>query len=90
MLIAGLLGARKKVPVWRLGRMQTWMRAHLWLGFLSFPLILFHANFHTGGKLTTVLVWIFAVVFVSGIFGRHDAALPAAFLYHPGPDGNNL
>jgi hypothetical protein len=69
MLVAGLLGARKKVPVWRLGRMQTWMRAHLWLGFLSFPLILFHANFHTGGRLTTVLVWLFGIVFVSGIFG---------------------
>jgi hypothetical protein len=69
MLVAGLLGARKKVPVWRLGRMQSWMRAHLWLGFLSFPLILFHANFHTGGRLTTVLVWLFAIVFVSGIFG---------------------
>ena len=35
----------------------------------SFPLILFHANFHTGGKLTTVLVWLFGGVFVSGIFG---------------------
>ncbi len=69
MLIAGFLGARKKVPVWRIGRMQTWMRAHLWLGFLSFPIILFHANFHTGGKLTTVLMWLFGAVFVSGIFG---------------------
>lgn len=69
MLIAGFLGVRKRVPVWRIGRMQTWMRAHLWLGFLSFPLILFHANFHTGGKLTTVLMWLFAGVFVSGIFG---------------------
>ncbi|MGH9544713.1 MAG: hypothetical protein ACRD23_05810 [Terriglobales bacterium] len=69
MLVAALLGARKKVPVWRLGRMQTWMRAHLWLGFLSFPLILFHADFHTGGKLTTVLVWLFAFVYASGILG---------------------
>ena len=35
MLFAALLGARKRVPVWRLGRAQAWMRGHLWLGVLS-------------------------------------------------------
>ena len=50
MLYAGLLGARKKVPIWRLGRAQTWMRGHLWLGLLSFPLILFHAGFAFAGR----------------------------------------
>ena len=37
MIFAGLLAARKKVPVWRLGRAQDWMRGHLWLGLLSLP-----------------------------------------------------
>jgi len=69
MLFAGLLGARKKFPIWRVGRAQSWMRGHLWLGLLSFPLILFHGGFHFGGTLTTVLMWLFIVVFVSGIFG---------------------
>ena len=69
MLFAGLLGARKKVPVWRLGRAQTWMRGHLWLGTISFPLILFHAGFHFGFGLTRALMWIFLVVFLSGLFG---------------------
>ncbi len=69
MIFAGLLGARKKVPVWRLGRAQTWMRGHLWLGTISFPIILFHAGFHFGFGLTRVLMWIFVVVFLSGIFG---------------------
>jgi len=69
MLFAGLLGARKKVPVWRLGRAQTWMRAHLWLGTISFPFILFHAGFHFGFGLTRALMWIFLIVFLSGIFG---------------------
>ena len=41
--------ARKKLPIWRVGRAQTWMRGHLWLGLLSFPLILFHAGFAFGG-----------------------------------------
>ena len=69
MLFAGLLGARKKVPVWRLGRAQTWMRGHLWLGTISFPIILFHAGFHFGFGLTRALMWIFFIVFLSGIFG---------------------
>src|SRR5579863_6369129 len=45
MLFAGLLGVRKKFPAWRIGRAQTWTRGHLWLGLLSFPLILFHGGF---------------------------------------------
>jgi hypothetical protein len=69
MLFAGLLGARRKVPIWRLGRAQTWMRGHLWMGFVSFPLILFHSGFHFGVGLTKALMWLFVVVFVSGIVG---------------------
>jgi hypothetical protein len=69
MLFAGLLGFRKKFPIWRVGRAQSWMRGHLWLGFLSFPLILFHGGFHFGGPLTRVLMWLFIFVFVSGILG---------------------
>jgi hypothetical protein len=45
------------------------MRGHLWLGFLSFPLILFHGGFHFGGTLTRVLMWLFILVWVSGMVG---------------------
>ncbi len=69
MLFAGLLGLRKKFPVWRVGRAQSWMRGHLWLGFLSFPLILFHGAFHFGGALTRLLMWLFVFVWISGILG---------------------
>lgn len=69
MIFAGLLAARKKVPVWRLGRAQTWMRGHLWLGLLSLPLILFHGGFRFGGPLTSVLMVLLIVVIVSGLFG---------------------
>jgi len=69
MLFAGLLGLRKKFPIWRVGRAQSWMRGHLWLGLASFPLILFHGGFHFGGLLTRVLMWMFAFVWVSGIVG---------------------
>jgi len=69
MIFAGLLGARRKVPTWRLGRGTTWMRAHIWLGLVSLPLILLHGGFRLGGSLTTVLMILFAVVWVSGIVG---------------------
>ena len=69
MLVAGLLGARRKVRVWRLGRAQTWMRGHLWLGRSSFPLIVLHAGFTFGTGLTSVLMWLFVIVVVSGLVG---------------------
>jgi hypothetical protein len=66
------------------------MRGHLWLGFLSFPLILFHGGFHFGGPLTRVLMWLFIFVFVSGILGAvlqhfmprvYTAQLPMETIY---------
>jgi hypothetical protein len=70
MLFAGLLGFRRRHRIWRIGRATWWMRGHLWLGFLSFPFILFHAGFQLGnGALTRVLMVLFLVVFISGIIG---------------------
>ena len=70
MLFAGLLGLRKKFPIMRVGRTTTWMRGHLWLGLLSFPLILFHAAFSLGaGALTRALMVLFIIVVVSGLLG---------------------
>jgi hypothetical protein len=69
MIFAALLGARKRVPTWRIGRAQAWMRGHLWLGFLALPLILFHGGFHFGGTLTRVLMWMLIATVASGVFG---------------------
>jgi hypothetical protein len=69
MLYAGLLGARKKVPTWRIGRAQTWMRGHHWLGTLSLLLILFHSGFVFRGQLTAVLMILFFIVILSGWVG---------------------
>ncbi len=69
MLFEGLLGARKKLPVWRLGRAQTWMRGHLWLGLLTLPLITFHAGFAYRGPLTALLMVLLVIVVTSGILG---------------------
>src|SRR5579859_7814768 len=69
MIFAALLGARKRVPTWRVGRAKAWMRGHLWLGLLSLPMILFHGGFHFGGTLTRVLMWLTIITVGSGLYG---------------------
>src|SRR6266403_1868521 len=70
MIFAALLGARKRVPTWRVGRAQAWMRGHLWLCFLALPMILFHGGFHFGGTLTRVLMWLL-IITVFGAVLQH-------------------
>ena len=69
MAFVTLLALRKKFPIWRIGRTQTWMRGHLWLGALSLPLILLHAGFLFGHGLTAIMMWLFGIVYASGLFG---------------------
>jgi hypothetical protein len=69
MLFEGFLGIRRRKPIWRIGRSQTWMRGHLWLGLLTLPLILFHAGFAWRGQLTIVMMYMFFFVMLSGIAG---------------------
>ena len=69
MFYAGVLGLRRKVPTWRIGRATTWMKGHVWLGLLSYALILFHSGFQIGGPLTLVLMVLFTAVVLSGIYG---------------------
>jgi hypothetical protein len=70
ILFEFLLWPRKTlVRVWRIGRTQTWMRAHVWLGLLAVPLVGVHAWKELGGTLSTLLVVLFGIVIVSGIFG---------------------
>jgi hypothetical protein len=64
-----LLSVRKKYPASPLGRVSVWLRAHVWLGLLSFLLILFHSGFRWGFGLAALLMWMFAVITVSGILG---------------------
>jgi hypothetical protein len=64
-----LLSLRKKYPASPLGRVKTWLSAHVWLGLLAFLLILEHSGFRWGSGLAAILMWIFAVILVSGIFG---------------------
>ncbi|MHC4547847.1 MAG: hypothetical protein ACYTEZ_03640 [Planctomycetota bacterium] len=69
ILFAALLGTRKRRPHYRFGRTASWLKGHLWLGALSLPLVLFHGGFEFGGPLSRALMWIFVLVFLTGILG---------------------
>jgi hypothetical protein len=68
-VFAALLGWRRKHPSWRIGRMQFWMKGHIWLTFLTVPLILLHSGFRFGGFQTSLLMWIYIIVMLSGVYG---------------------
>jgi hypothetical protein len=68
-VFAILLSLRKKIPLWRVGTVQRWLRAHIWLTILTIPLVLFHSGFRLGGAMTTLLMVLYAVVMVSGFYG---------------------
>lgn len=68
-IFAALLGARKKVRTWRIGRAEAWMRAHIWLSILTVPLVLFHCGFRSGSLMTTGLLILYSVVMLSGFYG---------------------
>src|SRR3954464_12087791 len=68
-VFAALLSLRKKIPLWRVGTVQRWLRAHIWLTLLTIPLVILHSGFRLGGPMTTLLMVLFAIVMVSGIYG---------------------
>jgi hypothetical protein len=68
-IFAALLGVRKKVVLWRVGTVQRWLRAHIWLTLLTVPLVILHSGFRFGGPMTTLLLVLYTIVMVSGIYG---------------------
>jgi hypothetical protein len=65
-----LLWPRKAwMRTWRIGRLSTWMRAHIWLGLLAVPLLVMHSGFRWGGVLSGILMTLFLLVIASGVWG---------------------
>src|SRR6266436_4253565 len=67
-VFAALLGVRKKIVLWRVGTVQRWLRAHIWLTLLTVPLVILHSGFRLGGPMTTLIIILYVVVMVSGIY----------------------
>lgn len=65
-----LIVFKKKFRRWRvLGNTRTWMKWHLWLGLIGFPVIFVHAGFGFGGALAATTHVLFILVILSGIWG---------------------
>jgi hypothetical protein len=71
MVFAALLSLRKRFRIWRIGSARAWLKAHLWLGFLALPMVLFHAAFHARGLLAFILMTLTIIVVFSGIYGAY-------------------
>jgi hypothetical protein len=68
-IFGALLSLRKKIVLWRIGSVQSWLRAHIWLTLLTIPLVLLHSGFRLGAPMTTLLMVFYGIVMVSGIYG---------------------
>ena len=68
-VFAALLSLRKKIPLWRVGTVQRWLRAHIWLTILTIPLVILHSGFRFGGGMTTFLMVLYGIVMLSGFYG---------------------
>jgi hypothetical protein len=79
-LFAVMLGARKKKPLWRIGRVEFWLKAHIWLTLLTIPLVGFHCGWVWGSEHTTWLLIFYILVMGSGIFGLAMQQFMPAFM----------
>lgn len=68
-VFAALLGVRRKRPTLKVGRLQLWLKAHIWLTLLTVPLILLHSGFSSGSPMTRWLLVVYGIVMVSGVYG---------------------
>ena len=68
-VFAALLGVRRKRPTLKVGRLQLWLKAHIWLTLLTVPLILLHCGFSSGSPMTRWLLGVYGIVMVSGVYG---------------------
>ncbi|HEY0550040.1 MAG TPA: hypothetical protein VGF13_10605 [Verrucomicrobiae bacterium] len=68
-VFAALLGLRRKRPTLKVGRLQLWLKGHIWLTVLTIPLVLLHCGFSSGSPMTKWFLVIYGIVMVSGFYG---------------------
>jgi len=70
MMVLTFFNARKKLPFLPLGRAETWLQIHVYLGFFTVVLFLIHLNFRAPhGWFEMALALLFALVSASGVVG---------------------
>lgn len=70
LLFALLYALRKRAgQEWLPGRLQTWLRLHLWVSLLGTVAALLHAGFHVDGGLGTWALAVLTLVVATGLGG---------------------
>lgn len=70
ILFLAAYNGRKKLPFLPLGKSETWLQLHIYLGLFTGILFFFHLRFRfPTGWFEATLTWLYALVMVSGFFG---------------------
>lgn len=70
MFVLTIYNVRKKLPFLPLGRSETWLQIHIYLGFFTTLLFVIHLNFRLPhGWFEITLAWLFVLVSGSGMVG---------------------
>ncbi|HEY5040748.1 MAG TPA: hypothetical protein VIK53_01975 [Verrucomicrobiae bacterium] len=70
MFVLTIYNVRKKLPFLPLGKSETWLQIHIFLGFFTTLLFLIHLNFRLPhGWFEIALAWLFVLVSGSGFVG---------------------
>ncbi len=70
MFVLTIYNVRKKLPFLPLGKSETWLQIHIYLGFFTTLLFLIHLNFRAPhGWFEITLAWLFVGVSGSGFVG---------------------
>src|SRR5437764_61021 len=60
MVLLTIYNARKKLPFLPLGRSESWLQIHIYVGFFTVVLFLIHLNFRTPtGWFEGTLAWLY-------------------------------
>ena len=68
-LFSAALGVRQKKRLWRIGRVELWLKAHVWLTIFTLPLVIMHSGVSMGSPHTSLIMWLYFIVMGTGFFG---------------------
>lgn len=69
IILLMFFGIRKRAYRSRLGKLENWLQAHIYLGLLTFFVVLAHSGFRFEDRVATILFVVMTIVIASGAFG---------------------